>query len=188
MVNIVEFTKFISKVGLTANQFLLCYLIMLPRYDLLYQYIEGIRKNNPQLNNKYGGIPRYEIDDLEDRGFIAQIASDSKYADNYMVLDKFTKHFKTIDSVDAIEFWNAYPERISNETTSWRGRNMNKDAFIVYYTNLIGHDKELHELIMKTIKYEKAKGILKEGMQKWLERRPWETFDEKAVNLKRDLV
>lgn len=188
MINIVEFTNFISKLGITANQFLFLYLMMINRYDLIYSYIEGIKKNFSYISQTYGGIPHYEIEDLENRGFIAQIHKDSIYADNYMVLDKFSKHFKTIKQEDALEFWNAYPERISNETTSWRGRNMNKDAFLVYYTNLIGHDKDLHELIMKTIKYEKSKGILKEGMQKWLERRPWETFDEKSVNLTRDLI
>ena len=188
MINIVEFTKFISKLGITANQFLFAYVLMIKRYDLLYEYIEGIRKNNPYIAETYGGIPHYEIEDLEQRGFIAQISKDNIWADNYMVLDKFCKHFRTIDDKEALEFWKEYPERISNETTSWRGRNMNKDAFLVYYTNLIGHDKDKHDLIMKTLKYEKARGILKEGMEKWLERRPWETFDEKAVNLKRDLI
>lgn len=188
MINIVEYTQLISKLGITANQFLICYLMMLPRYDLLYQYIQGVIKNNPEIRDSFGGIPEYEISNLEERGFITQIGSTSDYADNYMVLDKFTKHFKTIDAQEALEFWKSYPERISNETTSWRGRNMNKDVFTLFYTNLIGHDKQLHDLIMQTLEYEKKKGILKEGMQKWLERKPWETFDPKVNIIRKDVI
>lgn len=188
MVNIVEFMKTLSKFGITANQFLLLYLTMIHRFDLLYEYIQNIRKSNTILANDYGGIPDYEINNLLDRGFLIDLGGDRTYADNYIVTDKFSKFFKTIDNNDALDFWNEYPERISNETTSWRGRNMNKDAFLIYYNNLIGHDKVLHDKIIKTLKYEKKKGLLKEGMQKWLERRPWESFNEETNITRNDLI
>lgn len=188
MINMVEFVKTLGKFSITANQFLLLYLTMIHRFDLLYEYIQSIRKNNLLLVNEYGGIPEYEIDDLVERGYLVDLNGDKTYADNYIVTNKFSKHFKVIDNNDALNFWNEYPERISNETTSWRGRNMNKDAFLIYYSNLIGHDKELHDKIIKTLKYEKKNGLLKEGMQKWLERRPWESFDEKINITRNDLI
>ncbi len=187
MINIKEYVDFLSKAGLTANQFLLLYLTMLKRYDLIYQYVESIRRNNKEIAESFGGIPQYEIENLKNRGFMDSFG-DEKYADNYVVLDKFKKYFKTIDSSEALEFWKLYPDRIYNDTTSWRGKNMNKDEFLIFYNNLINHDKDTHDIIMKTLKYEKTKGLIKEGMQKWLERRPWESFDEQNVNLKNDLI
>jgi len=187
MINIVEYVEFLYKHNLTANQFLLMYLLMLKKYELLYKYITGIR-NIEHIKENFQGIPDYEINDLIDRKYIIYLGGDKTYADAYMVLDKFSKHFNIIEKQEALEFWNEYPELITTQTASWRGRNMNKDAFVIFYNNLINHNKDIHNIIMKTLRYEKQKGIIKEGMQKWLERRSWESFDENKNVIRKDLI
>jgi hypothetical protein len=189
MINIVEYVKFLAKHNLTSNQFLILSLTKAKRFDLLYEYIHSLMENSSEVWNTVGALSRTEIDDLIKKGLVLNLnKEDNYYLDQFTTTDKFDKMFKTVDFSGAVEFWTAYPQVILVDGKKYNAKNVNKDEFLLAYTNSIGNSKELHNKVLITLKDHIEKGLIKSKIDKWFNSKPWEDFVEDEIKPKSDVI
>jgi hypothetical protein len=158
------------------------------RFDLLYEYIESIKRHNRKVWDTGGVLSKLEIDYLEERGFIINNNQrDDSFLDSFVVTDKFDKMFKVVDLSKAAEFWVAYPQTILVNGTKYNAKNVEKDSFLLNYVNVIGNNEAKHKKILATLEDHKRKGLINSKIDKWFNGKPWEDFEE-TLQTKSDVL
>lgn len=163
-----RYLNFLVDNVITANQFLLCYLLYLDRkarenneeihgsesgYTLLYKYIHhcGIYDKDKETNVAFS--PR-DIHNLEVRGFITNNNKKGEsFADYLELTDKFMNIFSN-SYKDFDQFWDTYPGFIENF--------VNRSGPLITLKSVVKEELEVlyYKRIKTKIAHKKMMGVL----------------------------
>lgn len=123
IININTYVNTLKELKITANQFLLCYLLLTDQKVETTQGMKYVPRGNGIANlYKYASTvknwTREEIDDLVIKGYMIDTNTyiDGKiYPDYFEVTNKF-KNIVFMNVSDFDEFWNTYPAFVANFT------------------------------------------------------------------------
>lgn len=163
---------------LSANQYVFLYLKYKKDDVRLYKYLEKVRP-----------LSQKEMDNLEERGLIVNVnkAPNDYLPDRYLVTQKFVKAIEP-SLKPAEEFWDAYPGFTSINGTKAALKAISKDDFLFKYADLVKRDKELHQRIMRALRYMKGRDEVKMRIDKWIDSRMWETVESELEVLKQTAI
>lgn len=166
------YTKFLIENKMSANQFLLCWLLETKELDLLKYYQE-----------KVAAFKRSDIVYLIDNDFILNTASAGTYdAGNLVVLPKFTEALIIEQDVAFNEIWEMYPKTGTINGNRISLRNASLDDLTRIYGKIINKNKSKHKEIKSKTK--KVIGMMRRGkinwmgIEKFITGRNWELADE----------
>jgi hypothetical protein len=171
---------FLIENQITANQFLLCYLIHLKDHTTIKKYI---------LNCK--GWKHAEIDDLCEKNYLTnfnpQRMKGGKLVQSYdtdyiMVTPKFDSLM--IDEIDAAkEFWDNYPAffDVIQGKKNISAKNVNYDKFCEYYNSIIKGNNVKHKEILDIVQKWKQenRGFATMTLEKFLQSKHYEDLKKK---------
>lgn len=175
--SILMLVDMLLKNKLTANQFIFMYLKIIKMDEKLYQYLET---SNP--------LSRKELTILEERGFIVNVnpTVNDYWADGYLV----TKRFHDAISPDhsyAEEFWETYPAFYNNNQKQLPLKNIAKHDFLNRYTMIVRSEADLHERIMRSLRYQKGVGEIMVRIDRWMDNCTWESIEQEIDHLRRKI-
>jgi len=161
-------TDTLIKADLTANQYLISYLI----YQRAYSAYDNLKFNSPQ-------IVKDELKELINKGFIFQ--TDTRMG--YSVTDKFLEYFGNKDQFnELLDHYPTYVIRPDGQKDFLRtDRAKNKKR----YDNIVKRNKSKHQHIIKCLDFEiqfrKNTDSLKymKKLSNWIESCEWEIWSER---------
>lgn len=187
-IDVDEYVHTLCEMNLTANQFLLCYLLYSDE-KIEGHFSKG--KNNSPIANLYkyasnnkGAIKwtKEEIRDICDKGYLKDPHYKSKdtLPDDLVVTEKFkekifirSNHFK--------EFWEAYPMLVPN-FVNVRGPSIklkvcDPEKLEEYYLKKI-RSKALHRKIMEILKWAVENEKLNVNIVNFVKSEQWKAFEQ----------
>ena len=166
-----KYIDFLCKKRITANQFLMCYLIYKKDVKNIIKYVAEV-----------GAFNKEDIEDLIERDFILTTFKGQYELDNFIVTPKFTDIILTDNDSAAEELWNAYPKWINIESqgkeVSARSCGLTKVEML--YSVAIKGDIILHKSILLAVRnYKRRNKYAEMGIDKFIESKHWELLLEK---------
>lgn len=157
MIDLDRYFKYLIKLKLTQQQFLLLYLLYEERYDLIKKYKEHYPTDDGSM------IGKYFTDDLVKRKFI-KVRNERNEMGKVIQVAELTPKFPSIfadSDYYADEVWERYPRFFTNS----KGvriplKLLDKDAFKRMYINKIKASIEEHNKVMKDIAYGKDRNLI----------------------------
>lgn len=175
-INTEEYINFLIKHDITANQFLLAYLLNMENGAVvLYKYMEEGQ-----------GWTMEEVDDLVAKGFIfstnhTKSGQDDYYLDRYLATSTF-KNLVFIECDEAFEeILEMYPTFIIVEGKKYSTKGGPIEKLSKTYNRLIHGNMKTHEKVKEALNYGIDNHLINMGMTKWVESRQWDVLlKEKA--------
>jgi len=163
-----QYVDYLCKHNISPEQFLFLYIIYENDYASLYKYV-----------NENGGFELKSLEDLENRGYlINEGGSDTSWADNYRVTNKFIKELYNTDISTAYdEFFEAYPLQIYINGKKLPGRNATMKTRS-FYKKSIAPKRALHTKVMECLEWAVNNAQIHMGMERWLETEQWKTIEQ----------
>ncbi|NRB62088.1 MAG: hypothetical protein HRU40_03480 [Saprospiraceae bacterium] len=139
---------------MNPNQFMLLLLIYNREFELIYRF------SNP-TSDSGRWVTKKDIHNLIDRGYLRWMDSNEKrqyVPTEFEVTDKFIKDIYTDYPMEAaLAFWNLYPSVIRIMGRNFPGKDlgeiMTKEEFLDSYVSHYARDTELHQKIMKGLRF-----------------------------------
>lgn len=126
--------------------------------------------------SKIDPIPLEELKELEEKGFIIDLNSGSKYYfDSFVLTPLFPEEF-FIAREDFEELWECYPITINVNGSIVPARSGDYDTLRQKYIDIIGKDKDLHQNILTVTEQAKERGLINLGLEKYILGRHWITY------------
>jgi len=165
------------KFKLTANQFIFLFLKVYQVDEKLYKYLETTRP-----------LSRDELFDLEERGFIINInqSANDYWADGYIVSKRFIIMLNPA-SLQAEEFWDTYPGFYQGEHQKLPLKGIQKDYFLNHYASTVLEVPNLHERIMRALRFQKGKEDIKQRIDTWFEAKTWERIEQEIDQIRKKM-
>lgn len=193
-VNFTEYINFLTQHKITANQFLLCYLLYLDRketeegretgmianesdrgFTLLYKYVYNCGKYDKDVGVNIAWSVEGDIKPLMNKGFIINNKKNSHLPDYMEVGQEFIDAIFTSES-DFEVFWDEYPSFIDNFTDNSGPRIplkavLKDEIETLYYKK--ARSKLQHEEIMRALKWAKKNGRINMNIKNFLGGEVW---------------
>lgn len=161
---------------MTANQFLICYLVY---------HKDG--KNIIKYTNEVGQFERDDILYLIDHDFILTTVKGIYEIDNFVVTPKFSELILIEGNTAAKELFDVYPKWISIDGKEYSARSCGLTRVEIIYPKAIYNDIVLHRTIIDIVKvYKKYNNYAEMGIDKFIDSRHWELLESKYKS-KRDI-
>jgi len=159
--------------NISANQFLLVYLVYKKELGKLTEYVES------------NGIADEEIQNLIDNKIIHNANSDGEYDWSKIVIrERFAEQIFGDFSVMWDEFWSTYPATVirpeGNKGTLKGSQKLMKDK----YRKIVGKDLKKHQHILKMLNYELKLRNIEDSMKymktlgRWFKDESWMEYEE----------
>ncbi len=159
--------------NMSANQFLLVYLIYKKELGKITEYVEQ------------NGITDEEIQDLIDKKIIHNANSQGEYDWSKIIIrERFAELIFGDFSVMWDEFWSTYPSTVirpeGNKGTLKGSQKRMKDK----YKKIVGKDLKKHQHILRMLQFELKYKALEDSMKymktlsRWLNDESWMEYEE----------
>lgn len=166
-----KYLEILGKTGLTADEFLLCYLIHLNRMDLIYRYVDEVRP-----------FRKEEVERLIEKGYIFdnnpyRDTRPARYPEHYIATSTFSEivFINTGEAFD--ELWEAYPVWLTfDDGKKVPGRSGDSLELEKVYAQLIRNNVLKHREVMEMLEYAKKNKLITMGIEKWIKSRQWESI------------
>lgn len=185
--NVDRYVHVLSEMKISANQFLLCYLLYTDqKKDGKYV------KTGKGISNLYKyvrkAVPwtKEEVRDLVDKGYLRDpdYKSDDTYPDHLLVTDKFVDKLFVYPSAFE-ELWEEYPTIVPNfknpNGPSVKLKSCDYFELQELYKKLV-RTKYKHKEIIELVKWARDKERLNIGIEKFVKGRQWEALKEDKAN------
>lgn len=179
---------FILKHKLTAEQYLLMWLLYEDEKERERRALDPLAEHKPYLQNVYkyhvkiSNFSKLEVQELVERGFIDFIgtATSKKTPDMYRVTDKFSNeifnHWTNFDQLKHI-----YPDRAVFEpgkpAVSLKSFDRLEEEIAKIYEGSV-RTKKKHNRILELVDWGKKTGRIKMGLQKFVFSKHWEMLEQ----------
>lgn len=183
-INLDRYVKTLTELKISANQFLLCYLLYVDQRD-----DEGrLVKKGSAMANLYKYATRAtpwsksEVRDLVDKGYLRDpnYRKDKTHPDYLEVTDKFCRFIFTSDS-NFEELWNAFPTLIDNfknpNGPRIKLKVCDKHEMRELYKKRV-RSQVKHEHVMKLVKWAVENDEINFNFQNFIRGELWETLEE----------
>lgn len=183
-IDVNQYVHVLCTMNITANQFLLCYLLYTDQ-KVDNKYVrKGVAIANlykyASFNKRSLAWTKEEVRDLVDKGYLVDphYRKDDTLPDLLVVTDKFIELvFAKTDRFE--EFWEAYPKLIDN----FRSANgpkiklkvCDKDKMKEIYLTKV-KSKTLHNKIMEVVRWGKASEKLNVSLENFIRSHQWEVL------------
>lgn len=165
--------NFLIENNITANQYLILYLLTSKKYSYLKKYSE--------ITN----VKPSEYKDLVVKGFIHYPNGDYDEIqyENILVREKFRELVIEKDFFD--DFYDAYPQKVTRPSGNTDYLRTSSPKARELYSKITSNKKSAHEKILHCLKYEIRVRELENQMQymkkmlSWLENEEWRTWEER---------
>jgi len=164
-----RFVKFLRDAKITPTQYTFLATMYEKKYQLIYM-LKEISKNV---------LPKDELEDLIDRGFIYNWNPEGSYAlDHFEATQKFIDLYEgKAEWVCAEQFIDAFPRFIHINGKQVPARNCDLDVLEkTYYRKIV--KRGLHDEVMTQLKWAIDNRKISMGIEKWFVSRQWEAIKE----------
>lgn len=167
-VDTAEFTKFMVRHNVRADQVLFIYLIYTKRYSDITML----------FNSPLRGFSSEVIQDLVERGLIQDLNKEGEmFADLYMVSDSVANDLFVHTDFPAEEFWDTYPPFMHIQGKRVPIRGVPKETFLKTYMKKIQRNPNVHRKVMKALKTAIGQGEVNMRIDNWILSEMWKTVD-----------
>lgn len=154
--------------NINIEQYFFCMMLKDNRVHELYRYITEARSE---------GLPKSDLLDLEEKGYVICYDNSDPTPDNYTVTDEFIEKVYNIrPKQSGEEAWDAYPRFIRVDGKKFSARTANKEQWIDTYARRYGRFVQKHKKIMSAIKYGRENKLITCGIQKFLDSELWDSL------------
>lgn len=184
-VDVERFVKYLYDKDIDANEFIICYLLYKKDEGLIKEFKDKINFNSLGIG-KVDEVTRKYIDSLVSKGYLEDFnptENGKKYykIDNFFVTNKFSMVITADREKIAKELWDVYPLFIfiKDKNKKVHAKTIAYEELPDVYGKAIDDDLVLHDKIIKKLKaYKRKNQYINIGLQKFIERRYWESLDE----------
>lgn len=163
---ITDLINILARLNINVEQYMFCMILKDNRIHELYRYV-----------NEISPFREEDLQDLEDKGYIAKFAKDSTTSDNFMVTDKFTSSIYNLDpSQPGEDLLDLYPSFVNVEGKRYPAKNVIKEDFLKEYYRKYGRYIGKHKEILELTKYGISKGLINMGLKKYIDSEFWESI------------
>lgn len=169
-----EFVDLLCTLGISPNQFLICWLIYEKNVPATLKYYE---------ENKRNKISHADIDWLLNNGFLLRIdkSKNGVYdTDEFLTTTKFSEAFLVDDYDAGEEFWTAYPSWLFFDNSRKTAKAVDKDELIEDYLKKINNSRKTHLKVMEVVKKyaSENKGYAAMNIKNFVGSKHWEQLEE----------
>ena len=168
----------------SLDEFMIAYCAFTRDLESLHNYMEC---KDGTDEGKYFAVSL--IRSMADKGILMKEPLDNEYKVEFTDLyidEEFAKQFFIDSQIAGDELWAAYPNSTTiqgNFIILKKGEKIgnvyyDKDRLIEIYCNKIGHDRDLHNSIIKKVTQAKKLGKINFTLRSFVLDSLWEAFDE----------